>query len=172
MPLGHDCGTWINLPLMAKQMEHQMTPYDMIKSHLDTAVPFANHVGVKLEEIGDGTASATLEQRDEVSNHIQSMHAGAMFTLGEAASGAAMAGALAPVILSMRPVAAVANITFKKVAKGTLNAQARTSQDGKTLMATLEEAGKVAFDVHVDIRDAAGDTVVEMTVNWYVSAAR
>lgn len=61
-----------------------MTPYDMIKSHLDSAVPFANHVGVKLLQIGDGTASAELEQRSEVSNHIQSMHAGAMFTLGEA----------------------------------------------------------------------------------------
>ena len=61
-----------------------MTPYDMIKSHLDSAVPFANHVGVKLLQIGDGTASAEQEQRGEVSNHIQSMHAGAMFTLGEA----------------------------------------------------------------------------------------
>jgi acyl-coenzyme A thioesterase PaaI-like protein len=99
-----------------------MTPYEMIKANLDTAVPFATHVGVKLLEIGDGVASAELAQRDAVSNHINSMHAGAMFTLGEAASGAAMAGALAPVILNMRPVAAVANIAFKKVAKGTLTA--------------------------------------------------
>jgi acyl-coenzyme A thioesterase PaaI-like protein len=149
-----------------------MTPFDMIKSHLDTAVPFANHVGVKLLEIGDGTASAELEQRDEVSNHIQSMHAGAMFTLGEAASGAAMAGALAPVILTMRPVAAVANIAFKKVAKGTLTAHAKTSQDGAALMAAINADGKVAFDVQVDLRDSSGDTVVEMTVNWYVSAKR
>mgnify|MGYP001050283177 CR=1 FL=1 len=149
-----------------------MTPYDMIKAQLDTAVPFANHVGVRLLELGDGTASAELEQRDEVSNHIQSMHAGAMFTLGEAASGAAMAGALAPVILNMRPVAAVANIAFKKVAKGMLTAHAKTSQEGAALMQAIKDDGKVAFDVHVDVRDAAGDTVVEMTVNWYVSAQR
>lgn len=149
-----------------------MTPYDMIKANLDTAVPFATHVGVKLLELGDGTASAELEQRDEVSNHIKSMHAGAMFTLGEAASGAAMAGALAPVILQMRPVAAVANIAFKKVAIGTLTAHAKTSRSGGDLMQTIKDAGKVAFDVNVDIRDASGDTVVEMTVNWYVSAQR
>ncbi|MGC1502861.1 MAG: DUF4442 domain-containing protein [Sulfitobacter sp.] len=149
-----------------------MTPYEMIKSHLDTAVPFANHVGVQLLEIGDGTASAELEQRDEVSNHIQSMHAGAMFTLGEAASGAAMAGALAPVILNMRPVAATAGITFKKIAKGRLTAHAKTSQGGTALMKAIQADGKVAFDVVVDVRDAAGDTVVEMTVNWYVSANR
>jgi acyl-coenzyme A thioesterase PaaI-like protein len=149
-----------------------MTPYDMIKTHLDTAVPFATHVGVKLLEIGDGTARAELEQRDEVSNHIKSMHAGAMFTLGEAASGAAMAGALASVILNMRPVAAMGQIAFKKVAIGTLTAHAKTSRDGAALMQALKDDGKVAFDVTVDVQDAAGDTVVEMTVNWYVSTNR
>ena len=149
-----------------------MNPYEMIKAHLDAAVPFARYVGVKLLEIGDGTASAELEQRDEVSNHIASMHAGAMFSLGEAASGAALAGALAPVILEMRPVAANASIAFKKVAKGTLTAHAKASLDGATIIKTIEDEGKVAFDVNVDIKDAAGDTVVEMTVNWYVSKSR
>lgn len=149
-----------------------MNPYDMIKAHLDAAVPFANLVGVKLLEIADGTATAELEQRRDVSNHIDSMHAGAMFTLGEAASGAAVAGALAPVILDMRPVAATGQIAFKKVALGTLTAHAKTSRDGAALMQAIKDDGKVAFDVTVDIRDAAGDTVVEMTVNWYVSAKR
>ena len=149
-----------------------MTPYDMIKAHLDTAVPFANHVGVRLLEIGDGSASAALEQREEVSNHIKSMHAGAMFTLGEAASGAAMAGAIAPVILEMRPVAATGNIAFKKIALGKLTAHAKTSRSGADLMAALKDDGKVAFDVAVDIQDEEGDSVVEMTINWYVSATR
>ncbi|MEM6306310.1 MAG: DUF4442 domain-containing protein [Pseudomonadota bacterium] len=149
-----------------------MTPYEMIRAHLDAAVPFARHVGVRLLEIGDGTASAELEQREEVSNHIGSMHAGAMFTLGEAASGAALAGALAPVILEMRPVAAMGQIVYRKVAKGKLVAQARASQTGAALMAAIEADGKVAFDVVVDVRDAEGDTVVEMTVNWYVSRQR
>lgn len=149
-----------------------MNPYDMIKAHLDAAVPFANLVGVRLLEIADGTATAELEQRRDVSNHIDSMHAGAMFTLGEAASGAAVAGALAPVILDMRPVAATGQIAFKKVALGTLTAHAKTSRDGAALMKAIKDDGKVAFDVTVDIRDAAGDTVVEMTVNWYVSAKR
>lgn len=149
-----------------------MNPYDTIKSHLDAAVPFARHVGVTLLEIGDGTASAQLEQREEVSNHIASMHAGAMFTLAEAASGAALAGALAPVILEMRPVAANASIAYKKVAKGTLTAHAKASKDGASLIQTIEDEGKVAFDVVVDVQDAAGDTVVEMTVNWHVSKAR
>ncbi|MBD3663376.1 DUF4442 domain-containing protein [Sulfitobacter aestuariivivens] len=149
-----------------------MTPYDMIKAHLSTAVPFATYVGVDLLDISDGQASAELQQRDETSNHIQSMHAAAMFALGEAASGAAVAGALAPVILEMRPVAATADIKFLKVAKGKLTAQARTSRPGGELMQAIKDDGKVAFDVTVDITDAAGDSVVGMTVNWYVSPQR
>lgn len=149
-----------------------MTPYDMIKAQLSEIVPFQNFVGITLLEVGDGVASAALDQRAEVSNHIGSMHAGAMFTLGEAASGAAMAGALAPVILQMRPVAATGQIAFKKVAKGKLVAHATASRPGAELMETIKADGKVAFDVAIDIRDSEGDTVVEMTVNWYVSATR
>jgi uncharacterized protein (TIGR00369 family) len=149
-----------------------MTPYDMIKAQLDAAIPFARHVGVTLLEIEDGKASAELVQREEVSNHIQSMHAGAMFTLGEAASGAAVAGALAPVILQMRPVAAKAEIGYVKVAKGTLTAKGKTSRPGRELISEINKEGKTAFDVNVDIQDAAGETVCQMTVNWYVSPIR
>ncbi|APE43261.1 DUF4442 domain-containing protein [Sulfitobacter alexandrii] len=149
-----------------------MTPYDMIKAHLDSAVPFATHTGIDLLEIADGTASARLVQRQEVSNHIKSVHAGAMFTLGEAASGAAMAGALAPMIFDLRPVAATARIAYVKVAHGTLTAHAKTSEPGATLLETIRTEGKAAFDVEVDIRDESDETVAEMTVNWHVSAAR
>jgi uncharacterized protein (TIGR00369 family) len=148
-----------------------MTPYDMIKAHLGSAIPFANHVGVELGDVGDGTASATLVQRKETSNHIQTQHAGAMFTLGETASGAALAGALAPVILEVRPVASGAQISYLKIAKGKLTARAQTSIPGADALATLQNEGKVAFDVSVDIADADGDTVASMTVAWHVRTA-
>lgn len=148
-----------------------MNPYDMIRTHLSTVIPFANHVGVELGDIGDGIATAVLEQRTETSNHIQTQHAGAMFTLGEAASGAALAGALAPVILEVRPVASGATISYVKIAKGTLTAVAKTDTAGATLLATLKETGKVAFDVDVDIRDGDDDTVVTMKVGWHVRKA-
>ncbi len=148
-----------------------MNPFDMIRTHLSTVIPFANHVGVVLGDISDGAATATLEQRTETSNHIQTQHAGAMFTLGEAASGAALAGALAPVILEVRPVASGATIRYVKIAKGTLTAHAQTSAPGAELLQTLRDDGKVAFDIDVDIRDDAGDTVVEMQVGWHVRKA-
>ncbi|WP_299145594.1 DUF4442 domain-containing protein [uncultured Tateyamaria sp.] len=145
-----------------------MTPYEMIRTQLAQAVPFANHVGVELIEVGDGVGVAALDQRSETSNHIQSQHAGAMFTLGEAASGAALAGAFGPMIFQVRPVASGATISYVKVAKGRLEAHASTGRAGADLLAELEEVGKIAFDIQVDIRDADGDTVVTMTVGWHV----
>ena len=149
-----------------------MDPYELIKAHMGQAVPYATHTGVELVEITDGVAIAQMAQRRETENHINGQHAGAMFTLGEAASGAAVAGALAPVILQMRPVAAMAEITYRKFAQGTLIATARTSRGGVELMAEIEAQGKAAFDVAIDICDDSGDIVVEMKVNWYVSPTR
>jgi len=146
-------------------------PYDMIRTHLSQAVPFANTVGVELGPITDASATATLDQRTATSNHIGSQHAGAMFTLGEAASGAALAGALAPVILQSRPVAKDAKISYLKIAKGHLTATAQPSRPSAHLLAELAEVGVVIFDVNVAITDQAGDTVVEMTVTWHVKQA-
>ena len=146
-----------------------MSPFDMIKAQLSTLVPFQTFVGVELLELGDGVASAKLDQRAETSNHIKTQHAGAMFTLAEAASGAAMAGAMAPVILSVRPVAAGAKIGYTKIAKGTLTAHAKTSAQGSELLAKLDADGKVAFEVFVDIQDEDKDTVAEMEITWHVS---
>ena len=146
-----------------------MNPYDMIKTQLSTIVPFQNFVGIKLLELGDGVASAQLDQRDETTNHIKTQHAGAMFTLGEAASGAAMAAAMAPVILSVRPVAAGAKIAYTKIANGTLIAYAKTSEPSKDLLAKLDADGKVVFEVLVDIQDGDKDTVAEMAITWHLS---
>ncbi|MEP3639872.1 MAG: DUF4442 domain-containing protein [Paracoccaceae bacterium] len=143
-------------------------PYELIRTQLSAMVPFANEVGVELGPISDGEATATLTQRPETSNHIQSMHAGAMFTLGEAASGSALAGAIAPVLLNCRPVAKDAKISFKQIAKGTLTASAKTSRPGPDILAELSAEGKVVFDVNVDIQDEQSETVAEMTVTWHV----
>jgi acyl-coenzyme A thioesterase PaaI-like protein len=149
-----------------------MNPYELITSHLGQAVPYATFTGVELVEITDGVATARMEQRRETENHNQGQHAGAMFTLGEAASGAVVAGALAPVILKMRPVAAMAEITYRKFAQGTLTATACISREVADLMAEIAAQGKTAFDVNIDIRDASDETVVEMKVNWCVSPTR
>lgn len=148
-----------------------MSAYEMILQHLGTAVPFATHAGVTLLSLEDGAGAAAMEQTETSINHIGTQHAGALFTLGEAASGAAAAGAFADRILTLRMVAGEARIAYKKIAKGRIIATAQTTRPGADLRAALEADGKTAFDVQVSLADADGQAVAEMTVAWHVKKA-
>lgn len=145
-----------------------MTPYEMIKAHMSASVPFANHTGVVIEEVAHGTSRTTLERRPETSNHIGSQHAGALFTLGEAASGAAMAGGFVEIMMQIRPVAAKAEIAYTKIAKGKITAHAEVKGDIPALRAELDENGRVQFPVHVQMTDEEGNDVSAMTVDWHL----
>lgn len=147
-----------------------MTPFDALKAQLSAIVPFASHVGVTLAEIGAGTATATLEQSHNTSNHIATMHAGALFTLAEAASGAAMAGMFLERLAALRPVAASSTIAYVRPAKGTITAHAAVDGDKVALFAALDGEGKVRFPVTITIEDSAGREVAQMSVDWHVSS--
>lgn len=147
-----------------------MSPFDALRAQLSAVVPFAAHVGVALRAIAPGEASATLEQTHSTSNHIATMHAGALFTLAEAASGAAMAGLFLERLAQLRPVAASATIDFVKPAKGTITARAAVEGDRAALFAALDAEGKVRFPVRIRMEDAEGREVARMSVDWHVSA--
>ena len=145
-----------------------MTMFDMIRAQLATTVPFATHVGVEITEVASGQATARLEQTPTTVNHIASQHAGALFTLGEAASGAAMAGAFATRLAAIRPVAGAAEIRYMRVAKGTITATAAIDEHVDGLTAKLDAEGKIAFDVNVTMDDEAGEEVANMKVAWHL----
>jgi acyl-coenzyme A thioesterase PaaI-like protein len=105
-------------------------------------------------------------------NHIGTQHAGALFTLGEAASGAAMAGVFAALLLEIRPVAADAAIRYLAVAKGPVRAEASVSDDPDALLNALKTDGKTVFRVRVNMTGEDQVKVAEMTVDWHVSMKR
>ncbi len=147
-----------------------MTPFDALKAQLSAVVPFASYVGVEIREIGEGTAAAALTQSQNTSNHVATMHAGALFTLAEAASGAAMAGLFLERLAALRPVAAGSTIAYAKPARGTITAHAKVDDTKAALFAALDAAGKARFPVSIRMEDEEGREVASMTVDWHVSA--
>ncbi len=143
--------------------------YDLIKAQLTQSVPFAQHVGVALEEVGAGTATALLPSQPHLLNHIQTQHAGALFSAGETASGAAVVGAFAERMFEIRPIATEATIRYVKKAVGPIRASAQTDKPVAELTTLLDEHKRVGFQVAVTLRDESGTTVAEMTVGWLVS---
>jgi uncharacterized protein (TIGR00369 family) len=154
---------------------HAMSPqmsYDLIRKRMADIVPFNTLVGIEIVSLGDGVSTARLPLRRDLTNHIQTLHASALFALAEAASGAAMSGAFASVITTVRPVATGASIEFLKTAKTGVTAQARIAGDSAAFRQTLADAGKAMFDVVVDITDEAGLEIARVKVGWHVAQKR
>jgi uncharacterized protein (TIGR00369 family) len=146
--------------------------YGIIRNRMDHVIPLNQLLGIDIVSVGDGVAEAKVALQPQLKNHIGTAHATLMFGVAEAASGAAMAGALAPAMAEIRPVAAQAQIKFLKVAKSDLVARATVRGEASDLRAKLEQAGSIAFDVDVQVSDAVGAQVAEVVVNWHVSQRR
>jgi len=146
--------------------------YEQIKKHMTESLPFVRLLGIRIEEVGNGTAKVSLPDDPKLHNHLGTQHAGALFTLAETASGAAMAGGFADVIMDMRPVAKESRIQYQKVAKGATRAEGRVTGDVAALKQALKDEGKVAFPVDVDVFDEHGTLAAQVQVDWYLSAKR
>lgn len=146
--------------------------YERIKQHMMETLPLVRTLGIQIDSIGPGTAEVSMPDDDKLHNHLGTPHAGALFTLAETASGAAMAGGFAELIMGLRPVAKESRIQYQKVAKGATRASGRVPGDLAALKAQLAADGKIAFPVEVDIFDEHGTLAAQVQVDWYLSAKR
>ncbi|MEG1051053.1 MAG: YiiD C-terminal domain-containing protein [Janthinobacterium sp.] len=146
--------------------------YDRIKQQMMDTLPFVRLLGISIDDIGAGTSRVSMPDDPKLHNHLGTQHAGALFTLAETASGAAMAGGFAELILGLRPVAKESRIEYQKLARGATRAEGRVPGDLAALKAQLAQDGKVAFPVEVDIFDSEGTLAAQVTVDWYLSQKR
>ena len=141
--------------------------YDAIKSGFAQAIPFVKFLGLEFLELGPGTATVRLPERPDLTNHVGSQHAGALFTVAEAASGGAFVGSFAERLADVTPLAKAARIDYEKIANGPIDATG-TLADPEGALATLDAEGKVEFQIEVELKDAGGTRVASATVDWHV----
>jgi acyl-coenzyme A thioesterase PaaI-like protein len=145
-----------------------MTDFDAIAKGMTMAVPFVGHLGLEITSISAGESVVLLPERTELTNHVGSQHAGALFTAAEAASGAAFVGAFAERIADVTPLAASAEIAYEKIANGPIEAHGKLGVAPAEALATLDADGKVEFPCEVVLADQAGTRVATATVHWHV----
>jgi uncharacterized protein (TIGR00369 family) len=145
-----------------------MTDFDAIAQGMTQAVPFAGFLGVEVTSVSAGEATAVLPERTELTNHVGSQHAGALFTAAETASGAAFVGAFAERMGDVTPLARCAEISYEKIAKGPIEAKATLGVPADEALATLDTEGKVVFPCQIELTDAEGQRVATATVEWHV----
>jgi acyl-coenzyme A thioesterase PaaI-like protein len=145
-----------------------MTDFDAIAQGMTQAVPFAAYLGLEITSVAAGEATVRLPERAELTNHVGSQHAGALFTAAEAASGAAFVGAFAERLGEVTPLARSAEISYEKIARGPIEARARLGVPAGEALAALDAAGKVVFPCEVELADGEGRRVATATVHWHV----
>ncbi len=142
--------------------------YAAIAAGMNHAVPFNGYVGLETVTVAPDHGVVKLPDAADLHNHVGSQHAGALFTAGEAASGAAFVGAFAEQMGEITPLAESAEISYRKIARGEITATARFGEDVPALLEQLAAEGRIRFPIAVELTDVAGTVVAEMTVNWYV----
>jgi uncharacterized protein (TIGR00369 family) len=145
-----------------------MTDFDAIARGMTQAVPFAGHLGLEITSIAAGEATVVLPERPELTNHVGSQHAGALFTVAETASGAAFVGAFAERLGDVTPLARSAEISYEKIAKGPIEARAKLAVPAAEALSTLDAEGKVVFPCEIELTDASAQRVATATVQWHV----
>ena len=129
-------------------------------------LPFVRHVGLEAAEEG----ALALVAGPVLENHVGTMHAGALFTLGESASGVALGRALAAGLGSVVPVAKSANVAYRRPARGRIRALGTVVEPTEAIAERVMRDGKTTFDVAVTMKDEEGTEVATMTVTWHVRA--
>jgi len=149
-------------------VQQQSSVAEMIRSGIE-GMPYNAMLGVHISEMDGGRAVGTLASRPEVGNHVGTMHAGAQFSLVEAASGAAVSSAFLDLLGRATPLAQGAQLTYKRPLRGDATAEAFISpEEVERVRAELEAQGRARFDVAVTLTDAQGTVATEATMRWYV----
>jgi len=146
---------------------------EAIKAAFPTLVPMVGTLALEWIDLSTESAVMRLPDQQPYHNHIGGPHAGAMFTLGESASGAIVMAAFGDQLDRLVPLAVEATIRYRKIAMGPVTATARLSRPLAEIQAEVE-AGTVRpqFAVDIVIADEAGTTTGEMTVVWTLKLIR
>lgn len=133
---------------------------------LAATVPMARTLDLQFLETTPERAVVALPDQADYHNHVGGPHAGAMFTLGESASGAIVLAAFGDQLARAVPLAVRAEIAYKKLAMGPVTATATLGRPAGEVVAELDEGRRPEFPVAIAIRREDGAVTGEMTVVW------
>ncbi|MEU6218540.1 DUF4442 domain-containing protein [Streptomyces sp. NPDC047022] len=133
---------------------------------LAATVPMARTLNLDFLETTPEKAVVALPDQSDYHNHVGGPHAGAMFTLGESASGAIVIAAFGDQLSRAVPLAVSAEIAYKKLAMGPVTATATLGRPAAEVVAELDAGQRPEFPVAISIQREDGAVTGEMTVVW------
>ena len=127
-------------------------------------IPYAHHTQITQH---NGAPSLTLHPN--LTNHIGTFHAGALFTLAETASGLYLESLSESNSDALLPLLRTSSVKYKHPAQGTVHAQASVDPDDfSSFKQQLHKRGRASITVDVTILDEAEKICMIGTFGWYV----
>ena len=134
--------------------------------HLLDGEPYLVYLDLRMETLEAAAVALHLPLRQEVSNHLDMVHGGAQYGLGEATAIALASQVVGEHAQPVNLLTASASITYRRRAQGGLTGRASLPPDeASRLRAEFAERGRVRFPVTVDLVDETDQVVTTLTVN-------
>lgn len=145
---------------------------ETVKSSFPQVVPMVGTLALEFEDLQPQRAVMVLPDQAPYHNHVAGPHAGAMFTLGESASGALVFVNFGDRMGEATPLAVEATIRYLKFAKGRVTATATMDRDPADVIAELDEGRRPEFAVEIALTTDDGTQTGAMTVLWTLKPNR
>lgn len=128
-------------------------------------IPFVQKVGIKKNQQGN----LTLGLDESNQNHLQTIHASALFTLAESASGEALQVHFPELAGRVAPVVRDSQIKFKKPAVKLVTAFSTISDESiSKFNEQFKRKNRSSITVGVTIKDSDENVVCVGEFNWFV----
>jgi len=135
-----------------------------MKDVFKTGIPFSARTGIEATRLEKDGIDLMMPLKPNI-NHIGTMYAGALFTLGEM-----MGGAVAMVYFfehQLIPIVKGLNIKFTKMARTDIvTTYAMTDEEVQRIIADCKENGKANYEIELELKDQNG-VVVAVTHGFY-----
>jgi len=130
-------------------------------------LPFNNFIGLKKSDKSEFLLM--LEDRPEYRNHLDTVHASALFALAEASSGLFLLGEFSE-LTDIVPVVRKVETKYRKPAMGSVFSKAKFQEFGKNeILNMLNQKGRVILTVEVSLFDEAGVQLMQSIFEWFIA---
>lgn len=130
-------------------------------------LPFNKHIG--LEKSSDPDYLLMLNDKKEYLNHLNTVHASALFALAEATSGYFLLNEFQD-LDNILPVVRTVETKYKKPAQGIVFSKANFVETGKEqVLEELNTKRRTLITVRVWLYDALNNNVMQSDFQWFIT---
>lgn len=138
---------------------------------MQEVIPFNRPHRLRVVKLSEQECQVSLPWRRRNLNHLRTMHACALATAAEYASGLCVLSALG--IENKRLIMSDLAMTYRRRAESACLATAKLpDSELKDLKAELEREGRGSFVLRSTVKDAEGEVVADAEITWHVKLTK